>query len=203
MKKYSLLIFLIILLTSCKNFFYGITRNFYYVNDYNYWQYGIPSYQVNIKDRYCVFIYNNNNNINVRNVVTYFLENKNITFILEPSFNYNKKIRLPKEIIEPIKQREIGNNFKSCDYLIEFSLDKDIEFSKSIFLYIMIKNLKTSDKNIGFYTMHEDETIFNKKTQEQKIEKMLTEWWKTQIKPRPKSKPLETYCVGYGCKDQN
>ena len=102
-------------------------------------------------------------------------------------------------VLKIVKQREIDNNFKNCDYLIEFMLDKGIEHPKAIFLRIKIDNIKT-DKNIGFYSMSEDDTIFNKKTQEQKIEKMLTKWWETQLKSQPKARPLETWCVG-NCND--
>ena len=60
---------------------------------------------------------------------------------------------------------------------------------------IIIDDIKTN-KNIGFYRMQEMGPIFKKTTQEQKVEKMLNEWWKTQIKPQPKARPLEKYCVG-------
>lgn len=192
-KRYVLMILLFILLTNCKNFFYGATRNMRYVYDYNYWQDGIPSYQVNTNDRYCMFIYNNDQSI--RNIIISFLKNNDVIFELEPPFEYNGKARLPKEIIGPIKQREIDNNFKNCDYLLSFHLTNGIENKKSIYLDIDIYDIKT-DKRIGTYTMHEDDTIFNKKTQEQKVEKMLNEWWETQIKPQPKARPLETWCVG-------
>ena len=76
-----------------------------------------------------------------------------------------------------------------------FHLTDGIKNKKSIYFNIDIYDIR-SDKRIGSYTMHEDDTIFNKKTQEQKIEKMLNEWWKTQIKPQPKARPLESWCVG-------
>ena len=197
MKKYILL-FLVLLLTNCKNFFYGTTRGFYYVDDYNYWFYGVPSYQVNTNDRYCVFFTGLTTNYDKeeknKQQIFSFLESKNIKITKEPLFRFDGKI-YQDDTIKIIKQREINNNFKNCNYLLSLDLSNGIKNKKSIYFNIDIYDIK-SDKRIGSYTMHEDDTIFNKKTQEQKIEKMLNEWWKTQIKPQPKARPLETWCVG-------
>lgn len=211
MKKYILIILLFVLLTNCKNFFYGAMHNMKYVKDVNYYLEGIPSYQVNIEDRYCVFYTDRVNNIyftdnidnkiqeeNNYNLIISFLKSKNIKIKEESLFEFNGKTG-KDDSLKIVKQREIDNNFKNCDYLIEFMLDKGIEHPKAIFLRIKIDNIKT-DKNIGFYSMSEDDTIFNKKTQEQKIEKMLTKWWETQLKSQPKARPLETWCVG-NCND--
>lgn len=207
MKKYILIILLFVLLTNCNNFFYGAMHNVKYVKDANYYLDGIPSYQVNIEDRYCVFYTDRVNNIyftdnidnkiqeeNNYNLIISFLKSKNIKIKEESLFEFNGKTG-KDDSLKIVKQREIDNDFKNCDYLIEFMLDKGIEHPKAIFLRIKIDNIKT-DKNIGFYSMSEYDTIFNKKMQEQKIEKMLTEWWKTQVKPQPKARPLETWCVG-------
>ena len=205
--KYFLIMLLSILLTSCNNFFYGAMHNMKYVKDVNYYLEGIPSYQVNIEDRYCVFYTDRVNNIyftdnidnkiqeeNNYNLIISFLKSKNIKIKEESLFEFNGKTG-KDDSLKIVKQREIDNNFKNCDYLIEFMLDKGIEHPKAIFLRIKIDNIKT-DKNIGFYSMSEDDKIFNKKTQEQKIEKMLTKWWETQPKSQPKARPLETWCVG-------
>ena len=196
-----------IFLTGCKNFFYGIGYQIDNVKDVNYYLDGIPSYQLNTTDRYCIFYTDKINNIyfsdyidnkaqekNNYNLINSFLKNKNIRFKKELIFLYNKKTK-KDDMLGIIKQREIDNNFKDCNYLIEFILSKGVKDSKTVFLRIKIDNIK-NNKNVGFYTMHEDDTIFNKKTQEQKIEKMLNEWWKTQIKPQLKARPLETWCVG-------
>lgn len=196
MKKYFLVLFLFIILVACKNFFYGTTMNFYYVHDYRYWQYGIPSYQVNTSDRYCVFfvgLTTNYDNEEISKQTAFsFLKNKNVK--IKEELLFRGDIPQPDKLNE-IKQRELDNNFKNCDYLIEFSLSNSLNYKKQIVLRIIIDDIKTN-KNIGFYRMQEMDNIFKKTTQEQKIEKMLNEWWETQIKPQPKARPLERYCVG-------
>ena len=192
--KYFLIMLLSILLISCNNFFYGATRNMRYVYDYNYWQDGIPSYQVNTGDRYCVFTFKMDKHVKSR--IISFLTNKNIKFVSESDFNFTDgKISSISVMIDPIKRRETENDFENCDYLMVLGTYKNDDNKKSIYLDIDIYDIKT-DKRIGTYTMHEDDTIFKKTTQEQKVEKMLNEWWKTQIKPQPKARPLEKYCVG-------
>ena len=199
---------LFVLLVSCKNFFYGATRNMRYVYDYNYWQDGIPSYQVNRDDMYCFYYSGTRNQIKIepkkmekanQQVIT-FLKNKNLK-IKEEIFIFEYNNGTEKDNIKNfIRKREMDNNFKNCDYLLTYELSNynvnnpELPLS-DIYLDIDIYDIKT-DKRIGTYTMHEDDTVFNKKTQEEKIEKMLTEWWKTQIKPQPKARPLETWCVG-------
>lgn len=198
MKKICLLIVFCFLLISC-GITYGISHNMKYVKDQKYYWDGIPSYQVNTSERYCVFYTDRINNTikekNNYNLIISFLKNKNIKIKEEFLFKSNAKTT-KDDTLEVIKKREMENNFKNCNYLVEFILDKGVENPESIFLDIIIKDLKSNKKSIGFYSMREKESIFNKKTQEQKIEKMLTEWWKTQNKPQPKARPLETYCVG-------
>ena len=216
MKKYVLLTLLFILLTCCKNFFYGITYQMNNIKDVNYYLDGIPSHKIDVdNNRYCIFYTDRINNIyftdyvdnkiqekNNYNLIISFLKNNDIKLKEEPVFLYDGKTK-KDDILELIKQREINNNFQNCDYLIEFLLDYGSgakKNEKNIWLRIKIDDIKTHD-NVGFYSMHENDTIFNRKTQEEKIEKMLSKWWETQIKPQSKVRPLETWCVG-NCKNK-
>ena len=198
MKKYFLILLLLVSLISCKNFFYGIGHNFGNVKDVNYYLEGIPSYQVNTNDRYCAFfvgLTTNYDNEEISKQTAFsFLKNKNVKIKEEPLFRFDGKI-YKDDVLRMIKQREIDNDFKNCDYLIEFSLENSTDYKREIILRMRIDNIK-DNKNIGFYRMREMGPIFKKSTQEQRVEKMLNEWWKTQIKPQPKARPLERYCVG-------
>ena len=203
MKKYFLILLLLVSLISCKNFFYGIGHNFGNVKDVNYYLEGIPSYQVNTGDRYCLYYDGTRNQINIEpfemEKVNYkmaeFLKSKNVK-VKEEVFIFKYSNGIEKDRIEKnIKQREIDNNFENCDYLIGFSLENSTDYKREIILRMRIDNIK-DNKNIGFYRMREMGPIFKKSTQEQRVEKMLNEWWETQIKPQPKARPLERYCVG-------
>lgn len=177
-------------------------------------EYYKPSYKINAKDRYCVFYKNwdakmdgkDFDVISLNQTFINTLKEIEITNLKEEELNPNMTHKESEEFQKNIINREIKNNYKNCNYVVDYGFSTFLSYYKdgtikktntcSTCFVIQITDIKKQEK-VGIYQVCKKG--YKRKNQNEFFKNVVLKWWEFQNKPN-KKKFEAMECNYIGCK---